>query len=61
MDTRPTAEGLAIGKKLPINCNVFAKTNTKSLHHTLPTVMPFESNIYHEIPNYLNSACLPFS
>lgn len=47
MDTRPATEGYAIGKKLPINCNVLARTNTKSLHHTLPTVMPFESNIYH--------------
>lgn len=23
--------------------------------------MPFESDIYHRIPNYLNAACLPFA
>lgn len=59
--TRPLADGLASGKSLPVNCNVFAKSNTKQLIHTLPAVLPYESNIYHEIPSYLNIACLPFS
>jgi hypothetical protein len=31
LQTRPLADGLAIGRRLPINCNVLAKSNTKSL------------------------------
>jgi hypothetical protein len=35
--TRPAADGLAIGKRMPINCNVFARSNTKTLKNsTLP-------------------------
>lgn len=38
-DVRPIGEGLAIGKKLPINCNVLNKSNTKSLITTLPNIV----------------------
>ncbi len=31
LQSRPSADGLAIGRRLPINCNVLAKSNTKSL------------------------------
>jgi hypothetical protein len=34
MTTRPIADGLAIGKRLPVNCNVLAKPNTKTLKKT---------------------------
>lgn len=61
MTTRPVADGYAIGKRLPVNCNVLAKPNTKSLMQTLPSVMQYESNIYHDVPSYLNTACLPFA
>ena len=62
MTTRPIADGLAIGKRLPVNCNVLAKSNTKTLKKTtLPQVLPyFDSNLDEEVPPYLNTACIPF-
>jgi hypothetical protein len=61
--TRPIADGLAIGKRLPINCNVFAKQNTRTLKMTtLPQVLPnyLDTHMEEEIPPYLNTACLPY-
>mmetsp|Transcript_27432 Transcript_27432/g.26499 ORF Transcript_27432/g.26499 Transcript_27432/m.26499 type:complete len:101 (+) Transcript_27432:703-1005(+) len=55
------AEGYALGKKLPVNCNVFSKSNTSNLNHTIPSVVPQESNTFHQIPTYLNTGCLPFT
>jgi hypothetical protein len=62
MTTRPIADGLAIGRKLPVNCNVLAKPNTKGLKKgTLAQVLPYlDSNLEGEVPSYLNTACLPF-
>jgi len=62
MTTRPIADGLAIGKRLPVNCNVLVKSNTKTLKKTtLPQVLPyFDSNLDEEVPPYLNTACIPF-
>ncbi len=61
MVSRPMAEGFAQGRKLPVNCNVLVKSNTKLLNHTIPSVFPYESSFYHQIPTYLNTACLPFA
>ena len=62
MTKRPIADGLALGKRLPVNCNVLAKPNTKTLKKTtLPQVLPyFDSNLEEEVPPYLNTACIPF-
>ena len=64
LSTRPVADGLALGRRLPINCNVFAKSNTKSLKTNLPQVLPFYDSDMHyleeEVPPYLNTASLPF-
>jgi hypothetical protein len=42
------------------NINLLRGSNTKNLHYTMPSVLPFVSNIYHTIPHYLNTASLPF-
>jgi hypothetical protein len=47
MVDRPLGDGYAYGKKLPVNCNVVAKSNTKNLNHTLPSIFQYESNMYH--------------
>ena len=62
MTTRPIADGLAVGKRLPVNCNELARQNTKTLKKTtLPQVLPyFDSNLDEEVPSYLNTACIPF-
>lgn len=65
LNIRPEADGLAVGKRLPINCNVFAKENTQQIRSTtLAQVMPFyEANLKYlqdEVPPYLNSGSLPY-
>jgi hypothetical protein len=62
MTTQPIADGLAVGKRLPVNCNELARQNTKTLKKTtLPQVLPyFDSNLDEEVPSYLNTACIPF-
>jgi hypothetical protein len=62
MTTRPIADGLAVGKRMPVNCNVLSKGNTKGLKKTsLPQVLPYmDSNLDEEVPPYLNTACIPF-
>jgi hypothetical protein len=64
--SRPIADGLALGRRLPINCNVLARTNTRSLKDsTLKQVLPYLDSgnlgyLESQVPNYLNAACLPY-
>lgn len=65
LQARPLADGLAGGRRLPVNCNIFTESNTMHLKKTtLPQVLPFyDSNIGYleeEVPPYLNTACIPF-
>jgi len=60
---RPLEEGDAIGFTNPINCNELAVENTQILKNNLKSLFPFpnQSNEFHHyIPNYVNTASLPF-
>jgi len=65
LQTRPLADGLAVGRRVPVNCNVLTVENTMNLkRQTLSQVLPFyDSNVAYleeQVPPYLNTACVPF-
>jgi len=66
MSNRPFADSLAVQPKLHTNCNVLCAPNCAKLEKTIPNIMPYDTGAnykmqYHKVPQYLNSACLPFS
>jgi hypothetical protein len=57
---RPLEEGDAVGIRRLINNNDLSKGNARSLKDTIDELLPETSNFFHQIPNYVNSACVPF-
>ncbi len=60
---RPLEEGDAIGFTNPINCNELSSENTHILKSNFKSLLPFPTQSYefhHYIPNYVNTASLPF-
>ena len=57
----PLEEGDAIGVWKPINFNELSEDNSLLMKHALKNVLPLpNTHFYHNIPNFVNTASLPF-
>lgn len=57
---------MAVANKGFSNCNALQKPNCSKLLKTIPNIMPFDIGTnykmkYHQVPSYLQAACVPFS